>query len=156
MLRDSRDSTMQTKSWFTLGVTLFVFACGSSKSQTASTTKEPAEIIGSYVDDYGGTHEVTAESWTMADPTTGTSVYYITQVNNAEQFLVAQGAATNTYYPSMWSQFDWTYDAAAALYFCQVTYKASSEKEAVETTPADANDLAKGCSGFSWSKLTSK
>jgi hypothetical protein len=147
---------MQTKSWFTLGAALFLLACGSSKSQTTPAAKAPPEIVGSYVDDFGGTHTVTAESWTIGDGSTGTSVYYITQVNNAEQFLVAQGAATNTYYPSMWSQFDWTLDAAAALYFCQVTYKASSEKEAVEATPADANDLTSGCSGFSWSKLTSK
>jgi hypothetical protein len=137
-----------------LGTASLVFACSSSKSQTTPTTEEPLEIIGTYADDYGATHKITAASWTTTDPTISKpSVFYITQVDNAQQFLVARNDIANDYNPSMWSQFDWTYDAENVLYCCQIEFKAATENEAKLATHAVAGDLAKGCAGFPWSKL---
>lgn len=110
-------------------------------------------IVGSYLDDYGSTHVITDSTWTIGMAGTS-SVFHITVVSNADQYLVAQNDATNQYSASLWSRFDWTLDQGV-LYYCQTTYDAATEQAALATPRADVNDLTgKGCSSFPWSILT--
>ena len=107
------------------------------------------EIIGSYVDDWGYAHDVTQDRWDNEG-----SVFHITQFDNDADFLVAQNDASNAWNAELWSRFDWTHDGAE-LYFCQSAYDAADEATAAANTSADRADLATGCAGFGWSKLTS-
>lgn len=113
----------------------------------------PLEIRGSYVDDWTFEHEVTQLTWTSPGSPSDT-VYHIAQFDNDADFLIAQNDAANTYSPSLWSRFDWTRDTASALYYCQVVYDAASEAAALAVTTANRSDLATGCAGYGWSKLT--
>ncbi len=118
---------------------------------TPSPTPESLEIVGVYTDDWGSTHEVTEESWTM---TMGedVSVFHITQWSNDEEFLVAQNDSSNAWNPDLWSRFDWTW-SQEDLYFCQTEFGAESEEAAVTAAGADRSDLEAGCGGFAWSRL---
>jgi hypothetical protein len=84
----------------------------------------------------------------------GASVFRIVQVDNPHSFLIAQNDSGNKYNPGAWSRFDWTYDDSDVLWYCQTAYAAESQEAAQQTAAADASNLAAGCSGFAWSRLT--
>jgi hypothetical protein len=119
-------------------------------SDANSGTSE-IDVVGSYTDTYGTSHAITEDTWTQ-NTDGGVSVFHITQYSNAERYLVAKGDSANEYNPSLWSRFDWI-KKGDKLYYCQSTYDASTEAEAVKAKPADSSDLDKGCGGFSWSEL---
>ena len=50
--------------------------------------------------------------------------------------------------------FDWVVDNGGTLHVCQTTAYAGSESDALNTTPANTNDLANGCPGYGWLELT--
>ncbi len=110
------------------------------------------ELIGHYLDEFGGEHTVTCASWSMGGATEGR--FELLRLSNAERFLIAENADTNAYFPGAFSRFDWTRDAEGQLYFCQTAYDAASFEAALETPPSDPTDLEAGCGGFSFSRLT--
>ncbi len=123
---------------------LSLFACGGEEKKS-----DPLEIVGTYGDDFGGTHVITATKWDMA----AMGKFTITKYDNADDFVIAQNDATNTYNPGKWSRMDWAW-SGNDLYFCQTVYDKDSADEAEAATPADAEKLDTGCNGFGWTKLT--
>lgn len=109
---------------------------------------EGLAIVGTYTDDFESEHVITSATWSTED-----SVYYISQFDNAEGYVIALNAQDNEYSPCGWSRFDWT-ESDGELYFCQSAFGADSEEAALETKPADAKNLDMGCSGFPWSRLS--
>jgi len=127
---------------------------GAQCKLEATAPASAPTIVGTYTDAYGGTQQVAATTWTS-----GTSVFHLSQVDNVQLFAIAQNDCANPCYGGVcyggeWSRFDWTYDAAHALWYCQTAYEAPSAQQALQTPAADAQNLATGCSGFPWSKLT--
>jgi hypothetical protein len=105
--------------------------------------REISAIHGDWTDSWGGLHDVSSFSWN--DNT-------ITQNNNDEQWAVAQNS-DSSWSPGLWSKYDWTWDDEGELYYCQSTFDAETEEDALAAESADADDLATGCSGFSWSGM---
>jgi hypothetical protein len=107
------------------------------------------EIIGDWVDNWGSYHEITNESWVS-----GGSSFAISQYDNEMGWAVAQNGSENSYFPSLWSRFDWTFQDNA-FWFCQITFDAETEEAALAVAAADATSPAdSGCGGFSWSQLS--
>ena len=105
-------------------------------------------ITGHYTDDFGGTHVITEDTWTQF------GVFEITRFSNEEGWIVARNSAENEYNPCLWSRFDFVF-FGSELYFCQGTYDAVSEAEALAAQPADASDpTVGGCGNYPWSRLT--
>jgi hypothetical protein len=109
---------------------------------------DPIEIIGSWADDWGFSHEISETTWDNAG-----SVFHISQYDNLAGYLVAQNDAANAWNPDLWSRFDWTWHADQ-LHYCQLAYDAASEADALAATGADRADLLAGCGGFAWSRLS--
>jgi hypothetical protein len=120
------------------------------------------EIIGDYVDDWGGEHHVTAAAWTAIYPGYGdagptTAIAHVADYDNAADYLVAQNDAELSFDPELWARYDWTYedlaDGGVDLYYCQIEYAAADQETAAANATADRGDLGAGCGGFSWSRL---
>lgn len=118
---------------------------------------QPLALLGSWDDAWGGTHDLTEGLWTQGgwgNP----SFFHVTQFSNDAHYAVAQNNVHNAWSAGLWSRFDWIwYDAGEglALYFCQTTYDAASEADALAVDAADATDpTAGGCAGAAWSALT--
>jgi hypothetical protein len=120
------------------------------------------EIVGEYHDLWGQEHSVTAEGWTTVYPAMGdagpmTTVAHVTSFDNGADYLVAQNDGELSFFPELWSRYDWTFDDLADgggdLYYCQIEYAAADEPTAAANGSADPGDLGAGCSGFSWSRL---
>ena len=106
-------------------------------------------INGEWADGWGGTHTINAFAWTM-----GTDGYAISEADDSAGWLTAQNAASNSYNPSLWSRFDWTWDSGGTLWYCQTAYAAATEADALATPAADPADPATtGCGGFSWTSM---
>jgi hypothetical protein len=111
-------------------------------------------IVGSYVDDFGGGHEITGATWAMSGQ--AAAAFELRLLSNAGRYLVAQNSATNSFNPGKFSRFDWARGADQAFYYCQTVYNAETQAAALAATAADSTNLQAGCGGFSWSKLTAK
>jgi hypothetical protein len=111
-------------------------------------------VTGQWTDDYGDAYVIDEHAW-VSDYGT----WNITQWYAARNFLVAQNDATNSFFPGLWSRFDWTTDGTGALWYCQSAYAEAREADAVEVTEADPTDPANGgCGGaypggFAWTRL---
>ncbi len=128
-----------------------------SGSDTASCADEGAgppadalEIEGDWVDDFMGTHAITAESWTQTSEF-GTLVYAVASWDNAADTLVAQDEADST-----WSKFQWAAAKDGTFYYCQTAFGEACRADAEAAPAADATDPAVGgCGGmFPWTHLT--
>jgi hypothetical protein len=120
---------------------------GAEASRGAASESEGLAIAGTYLDEFDGEHEITNAVWINY------GTYNISQFDNEERYVIARNDEENSLNPCAWSRFDWTYDGDD-LYYCQSAFAAESERAALDTEPADADDLEEGCSGFPWSKLT--
>ncbi len=110
------------------------------------------EIIGSYVDNYGGDHEITQIGWSMVIGVYEL-LFHITYIDNQSQFLVAHNDGNNEFSPNLWSRFDWTRHAGS-LWYCQIAFDVANESDARAATGADRTDpTTGGCGGGSWSRL---
>ncbi len=131
--------------------------CGGNAWSSLTPGDAFPMIMGDFTDDYSMAHAISETSWTQSgfgDP----SIFTFTQIDNQIQTLIAQNDSANPYNPDLWSRFDWTWNLDATngweLYICQTTYDAASEQAALDTARADDSNLATGCGGFGWSKLT--
>lgn len=118
---------------------------------------ETLAIIGSYTDDFGGSHDITADTWTLGYEGSAPSLFHITRFDNAAGWLVAQNDAANEFSPGLFSRFEWV-EAEGSLYFCQSPYDAETESAAIEAPASDRTDPANsGCGGtFPWSQLIAR
>lgn len=115
----------------------------------SSASVEAPGIEGIYNDDGYFVDRITADTWYV-----DVSIFHIKVVNNVDMFLIAQNDASNAYYYSKWSRFDWAWDGNNVLNYCQTAYDAPTEQQALDTARANASDFNNGCDGFSWSTLT--
>lgn len=130
-------------------------------------------LVGSYLDDFLGSHTITPSVWKM-----GSSVFHFLEFSNDDAWALAQNDCANTYFPRLYSRFDWVAvaggeggaaGAAGAAgaggagaeepgetYYCQTGYNLDSADAARGLEPADRADLVEGCNGFPWSKLSAQ
>jgi hypothetical protein len=131
-----------------LGLTLVLglVACSDDDSEGGHEGGGQLEIGGEYIDEFMTAHSITDDEWSFSG-----SIYIIAEFDNEAMYVLAQNGEANTYYPGLWSRFDWAW-AGEQLYYCQIVYDGASIEDA-RATSADANDLLAGCNGFSWTKL---
>jgi hypothetical protein len=132
-----------------LTTTLSLSACDSeAEGDTESETgdDQSLEIVGDYVDDFGGEHSISETEWTNF------GVFSIAEWDNEARFVLAQNHPDNEFNPELWSRFDWTWDGDQ-LFYCQSVFDGETIEDA-RSGGADADDLAAGCGMFPWSTLT--
>ncbi len=120
----------------------------------AWTKLEIPFALRGYWSDLWSTYNIKQATWTQTMDGSGESLYYITEFDNDEEWMVALNASENMYNPDQWSRFDWTVDGDV-VYYCQTVFGVDTKEEALSATPADPGDpLTTGCGGnFPWSQL---
>jgi hypothetical protein len=111
------------------------------------------DIAGQYLDAFGTDHDITEAMWIQSS-SFFSSDWMVSRFSNADQYVIAQNSPFDAFNPNLWSRFDWAFDAAGDVYYCQIAFSAATEWDALQTTSADPTNLASGCSGFSWTSLT--
>ena len=108
------------------------------------------EIAGEYDDNFGGEQVIGATSWDS-----GGSVFYFSQVNNAEGFAIARASEDGLFGACGWNRFEWMIDGAS-IFYCQSAFGLESEAAALAAERADQADVEEGCGGFEWTQITEK
>lgn len=153
-----RTETMQQRTHqphliFLSALSLLVLPSVGCDDTSDDTSDDGLPIVGSYVDDYQTQHTVSDTAWEMVFDGGDLSRFTVLSYTNEAGFLIAQNDAANAFNPDLYSRFDWTFDDAGDLYFCQSAFDAMTAEDA-EAASANASDLATGCGMFAWSKLT--
>jgi hypothetical protein len=106
------------------------------------------EIVGNYVDNFGGLQAVSDRFWYS----TGL-VFETCSVDNGAHRLVAHNNQANSFNPGKFSRFEWT-RSDNRLWYCQIVFDAATEQQAASAPAADpAHPATAGCGGFAWSTL---
>ncbi len=130
-----------------LGLALLA-GCG-----TDATNVDTLAIVGTYTDEFGGDHQITASTWTSFG---GSSVIHIIAYNNERQFLLGQNDAVHSFNPDQFARQDWT-DFNGSLYYCSTVYNGAT-LDAAYAGQANASDpRTGGCdavNNFPWTRLS--
>lgn len=104
----------------------------------------PAELLGTFTDDYKGQHVVSDTVWQE-----GTRYRYrIVAWHVRERWLVAENAATNPRGGGNWTRIDWVPLEGMPPYrwaYCQSAYNAPTRAAAESTHVADQANPRTGC-----------
>jgi len=103
---------------------------------------EEISIVGEWIDEWNSSQVIDSDSWNSNT---------ITHYDNDEMWAVAENGA-DSWNPGFWSKYDWTWNSEE-LYYCQSTFAAESEADALSADSANATDLDTGCGGFPWSQM---
>ena len=135
---------------------LVCVACGddSGGDDGGDDDDDSLAIAGSYVDEFGGEHEISEAEWVQTYAGSSESyVFHVVGWDNDAERLVAHNAPENPYNGNQFSTFDWLDDGD--LYVCQTRFDAASQDDAeAASRPDDSDPTANTCGGFPWTNLT--
>ena len=113
----------------------------------------PLEIIGTYTDEFGGDHQVTATTWTSFG---GMSVIHILGYDNDANYVLGQNDAVKSFNPGQFARQDWI-SFSGALYYCSTVYNGATLDAAYAGQANAGNPPAGGCdavNNFAWTRLS--
>lgn len=124
---------------------------GSESGESESGDATALDIIGEYGDNFGGHHEITMDTW-VYDSGMGVFTTNLVELDNDAGWVAGEDASM----PGTFVRFDWTFDDAGTLYYCQPVFDATTLQDAIDAPLTDASDPANGgCGGmFPWTTLT--
>lgn len=124
--------------------------CGSFA--WSSMTRNNLQIIGSYTDNYAGTHAITQTSWTNY----GCPKTIVGYDNNARTFIYQEAMNAACYNQGKFGKVYWTVVQGNGNFnYCENVYAKDSAADASkDSNPPATGNLATGCGGFSWSGMT--
>jgi hypothetical protein len=106
----------------------------------------PFELVGTWVDNYGGTTALGQHSWGRAE---------LIAYDNIDNWAVTQMPEDDEWNPSKFSLVVWTEATNETFWTCTVADGLDSEDEAfAQEITADARDPAtSGCGDFAWTRM---
>lgn len=125
---------------------------GDDDDSSGDDDDAPLNIYGLFDEGFGSGVAVTELGW-LTWSEFGTSQFDFTRTDLDNGRLVAQNSTGNEYFPDLWSRFEF-FGTAQEGYFCQSSYDAASEEDAVAAPAANPLDLEAGCAGFPWSTIS--
>ena len=135
-----------------IGLILGLLAGGCSDDPPGHATPE---IAGTYTDQFGDTHEITHDTWTVLS-VFGDSIVHLKAVSNFENFAAGQNDSVTSFNPDKYSRLDWTF-FNGDIYMCTTVFNADTLTAALQGEADSTNPPAGGCDAvndFSWTNLT--
>lgn len=123
----------------------------SGSTSTGDPAGAYADLYGKYLDNFGGSHTLSAEGWTQAYMGMDPFTLVIEQVDDDLQWVAGVEGEAGTY-----GRHDWAVDDDGQLRLCTGAFSEATLQDAIDAAPSDATDFdGVGCGGmFGWSVLT--
>ena len=125
---------------------------GSHAPAAASPTTAPAELLGTFEDDYGIRYTISPSSWRQGSGI----VYHVVERDPAGRSLIARNDEDNPSGGGRWTRIDWVRleDMAPWTWaYCLTVYDAETRDAAESAPAADRASPRTGCSGFPFSRM---
>lgn len=137
-----------------LALVLSLGACASGRVRApdGETAAPPPALVGTFTDDYGGSHTVSRDAWLQGT----TARYEIVEWVPASRYLVARNASDHPTAPGNWMRIDWVLLDGMPPWrwaFCFSAYDAPTREDAAATRIAKPETPRTGCNGFPYSRL---
>jgi hypothetical protein len=111
---------------------------------------EPLEIEGRWHSHWGGIEILDSEGFTSYGSTSKVASY-----RNGSNSMITRNPASDPFNPKKYNKLVWTEPAGGSFHYCIVDFGLDTYAAAkASTMTADADDLAAGCGGFSWTALS--
>ena len=131
-----------------------VNACsGAVHSPPASPSgSPPSYVLGSFVDDYGGKHAITASEWRQGD----NDRYRIVRWNADARYLIAENNSEGPASLGRWTRIDWVRLEGMPQYtwaFCFSAYEMKTAAAAESSMVAKPETPRGGCNGYPFTRM---
>jgi hypothetical protein len=125
---------------------------GSREPAAANPTTAPADLLGTFEDDYGIRYTISPSSWRQ-----GSGIeYHVVAWNPAGRSLIARNDEDNPSSGGRWTRIDWVWleDMAPWTWaYCLTVYDAATRDAAESAPAADRASPRTGCNGFPFSRM---
>jgi hypothetical protein len=125
---------------------------GSREPGAATPTTAPADLLGTFEDDYGIRYTISPSSWRQ-----GSGIeYHVVAWDPAGRSLIARNDEANPSGGGRWTRIDWVRleDMAPWTWaYCMTVYDAATRDAAGSAPAADRASPRTGCNGFPFSRM---
>ena len=137
-------------------VSEFIFIDGctqASRVESAPVGSPPAYVLGTFIDDYGGHHTISATQWRQGDE----DRYHIVRWNADGHYLIAENESGSS--PASlgeWTRIDWIRLDGMPPYtwaFCFSAYQMRTAAAAESSMVAKADTPRNGCNGYPFTRM---
>jgi len=137
-----------------IGAVSAVNACATGARGTSATVvgSPPAYVLGSFVDDYGGHHTISAGEWKQGDD----DRYRIVRWNADAHYLIAENSSTGPASLGRWTRIDWMRLENRGPYgwaFCFSAYEMKTAAAAESSMVAKTDTPRNGCNGYPFTRM---
>lgn len=111
----------------------------------------PPYVVGSFIDDYGGHHTISAKEWKQGD-----DLYDIVQWNADARYLIAENNSSSPVSLGRWTRIDWLRLDGMPPYtwaFCFSAYEMKTAAAAESSMVAKADTPRNGCNGYPFTRM---
>ena len=116
---------------------------------------DPLVIQGSWMDQEGAEHVISATQWLIDFGSSEQYTYAISAWDNDAGWVVGENGPGNVGEEGYWSRFDFAYDRGGSVFVCQTTGTAADEAAALAATPADVGGApSSDCAYWGWQTLS--
>lgn len=131
-----------------------VNACSSATHGTSRSVEgsPPPYVVGSFVDDYGGRHTISASEWMQGRD----DRYRIVRWNADARYLIAENNSTGPASLGRWTRIDWLKLDGLPPYtwaFCFSAYEMKTAAAAESSMVAKAETPRNGCNGYPFTRM---
>ena len=135
---------------FTMSVA--VNACTHvSRVESAPTGSPPPYLLGSFIDDYGGRHTISASEWKQGDDD-----YRIVRWNSDARYLIAENSSEGPASLGRWTRIDWVRLQGMPQYtwaFCFSAFQMKTAAAAESSVVAKSDVPRSGCNGYPFTRM---
>ena len=130
-----------------------VGACAhSARVETDVIGSPPAYVLGTFVDDYGGRHAISASEWKQGDD----DRYHIVRWNVDGHYLIAENGSSGPASLGRWTRIDWVRLDGMAPYtwaFCFSAFQMRTAAAAESSMVAKPDTPRGGCNGYPFTRM---
>jgi hypothetical protein len=134
------------------GVNACAGAAHSPATPASGSAAPPSYVLGSFVDDYGGRHTISASEWKQGDD----DRYRIVRWNSDAQYLIGENNSTGPASLGRWTRIDWVRLDARPPYtwaFCFSAYEMKTAAAAESSMVAKGETPRNGCNGYPFTRM---
>ncbi|HTD99273.1 MAG TPA: hypothetical protein VK668_08285 [Mucilaginibacter sp.] len=131
---------------------LLLFAVSKNYAQVKHTDKPPAEMMGSFEDDYHIHYKISDTLWLQLPNTR----FHIIKWNVSKKYFIARNDNGNPGEGGLYTRIDYMEFSKMGPWkwgYCLTAYSAATDAIAEATAAADRDNPMKGCGGYPFSRM---
>jgi hypothetical protein len=149
--RHSRFRIIAAATMFAVGLAGVNGCINRSRVENGPIGSPPAYMLGTFVDDYGGHHTISADEWRQGDDR-----YRIVRWSADARYLIAENSSSGPASLGRWTRIDWMPLDGMPPYtwaFCFSAFQMKTAAAAESSMVASPDTPRSGCNGYPFTRM---